>query len=161
MAVKVQWASVFWECYYMGKFQKLCLSTHLKCLSPHVAIGDKVGQRWFKVLFSLTFASIFWEIFQNAHLNLPTDSVRKKCTYWRRTLKVSVYTWVIWYKSTNVEVKLKKLNLKKLNKINISRIFIKTSGRPWNTQKMNKKHVLTSKKVDPYLIDNILSKFLD
>jgi len=26
-------------------FKKLCLSPHLNCLSPHVAIGDKVGQR--------------------------------------------------------------------------------------------------------------------
>ncbi len=26
------------------------LSPHLKCLSPHVAIGDKVGHRWTKVM---------------------------------------------------------------------------------------------------------------
>ncbi len=37
----------------------MCLSSHLKCLSPHVAIGDKAGQHWSReyksgILTSLT-----------------------------------------------------------------------------------------------------------
>jgi len=36
---------VFLETSINTKLKKLYLSPHLKCLSPHVAIGDKVEQR--------------------------------------------------------------------------------------------------------------------
>ncbi len=47
-----QCTHLWFKIYIIGKnmkFEKLSLSPHLNCLSPHVANGDKVGHRWSNV----------------------------------------------------------------------------------------------------------------